>query len=105
MVLWEIAGALEMLDRQREAIAIYRRLVKRGVEKIAFGDCGEGMARARGLVADCLYRLSTCYEFLGNKLKAAKYYEQHLAVRGPGCHSTYSIKEVRKKYRNLFEVN
>src|SRR4051794_28575233 len=52
LVLWEMAGTLDMLKRHREAIPIYRRLVRRGVESVAYGDCGEGLAWARGLVAD-----------------------------------------------------
>jgi len=45
LVLWDYAGTLEMLGRDKEAIAIYRKLVKRGVDKIAYGECGEGRAR------------------------------------------------------------
>jgi tetratricopeptide (TPR) repeat protein len=101
MVLWGAAGSLHMLGRQNEAILIYKRLVKRGVKSLAFGECGEGIGKARGLIADCLYRLALCYELLGNKVAAAKYYQQHLDQRGPGCHSIYSIREVRKEYRNL----
>src|SRR5262245_20839579 len=65
LALWDYAGDLDMLGRTREAIYIYKKLVKRGVEGIAYGDCGEGLAWARGLVADCLYRLAKCYDELG----------------------------------------
>jgi tetratricopeptide (TPR) repeat protein len=44
LALWELAGSLDMLGRDRDAIAIYRRLIRRGVESIAFDDCGEGLA-------------------------------------------------------------
>lgn len=62
LVLWDYASDLDMLGRTKEAIAIYKKLVKRGVEGIAYGECGEGLAWARGLVADCLYRLAKCYD-------------------------------------------
>lgn len=42
LVLWDYAGALEMLDRPEEALQIYQRLVDRGVDSIAYGECGEG---------------------------------------------------------------
>src|SRR5262245_26979566 len=65
LALWDHAGSLDMLGDKRRAITIYQRLVRRGAETIATGECGEGLARARGLVADCLYRLGQCYENVG----------------------------------------
>ena len=96
LVLWDYAGALDMLGRTKEAIAIYKKLVKRGVEAIAYDDCGEGLAWARGLVADCLYRLAQCYDDAGRYKDSLDYYYQHIRLRGPGCRSIYSIGEVRE---------
>lgn len=47
LALWGYAGSLDMLGREREALKIYQRLVKRGAESITHGECGEGLARAR----------------------------------------------------------
>lgn len=69
LALWGYAGSLEMLSREREALKIYQRLIDRGAEAIAHGECGEGLARARGLVADSYYRMATCYESLGKKTR------------------------------------
>lgn len=96
LVLWEYAGSLDMMGRKREAIRIYRRLVRRGSKSIAYGRCGEGMARARGLVADCHYRMACCYEDLGQPAAAARHYVTHLEMRGPGCQSIYAISDVRR---------
>jgi tetratricopeptide (TPR) repeat protein len=101
LVLWDLAGTYDMLDRQTEASRIYRRLIKRGVEKIAFGDCGEGLAWARRLVTDCWYRLAHCLWKRGRKMQALHCYEQHLALRGPGCRSIYSLRAVRKELQKL----
>jgi len=101
LTLWGYAGALDMLGREREALKIYRRLVRRGAESIAYGECGEGLARARGLVVDCLYRMAGCYKSLGDSRKAAELLERHLARRGKGCHSIYPLGEVRKELREL----
>jgi predicted Zn-dependent protease len=101
LVLWDYAGTLEMLGRDKEAIAIYRKLVKRGVDKIAYGECGEGRTRARGLVADCLYRIATCYEEAGQHRKALAYYDRHLGQRGAGCESIYPITGVKSHVKEL----
>jgi tetratricopeptide (TPR) repeat protein len=98
LVLWDYAGTLSMLDRNKEAIAIYQKLVKRGEKRIAYGRCGEGLSWARGLVADCLYRIGICYEDNGQTKRACHYYQQHLARRGPGCRSIYSAIEVKKRF-------
>src|SRR5512146_1689372 len=44
LVLWDYAGSLDMLQRSEEAIAVYKRIVQRGVNQIAYGKCGEGKA-------------------------------------------------------------
>ena len=97
LVLWDLAGALDMLDREKEAIKVYRNLIKRGVDTIAFGECGEGLARARGLVADCYYALFSCYNSLGAKKKAQTFLRKHISLRGRGCHSIYSLRNVKRK--------
>ena len=61
LALWDYAGTLEMLDQTQDALTIFQRLVRRGIPEITFGDCGEGLAWARGLIADCHYRLAHCY--------------------------------------------
>lgn len=97
LVLWELGGALDMLGRARDAIVIYRRLIRRGVESIAFGDCGEGLSWARGLIADCWYRLAQCQCTVGRRAEAARSYARHIAMRGPGCRSIYSLRDARKE--------
>ena len=97
LVLWDLAGTLDMLGREKEAIKIYRNLIRRGVDSIAFGECGEGLARAKGLIADCYYRLFSCYQSLGLKKMAQSFLQKHLSLRGRGCQSIYSLQEVKRK--------
>jgi tetratricopeptide (TPR) repeat protein len=99
LALWGYAGSLEMLSRAHEALKIYQRLIDRGAESIAYGECGEGLARARGLVADSYYRMATCYESLGKKEKAMDAFETHLDLRGPGCYSIYPLGELRMELK------
>ena len=103
LVLWGLAGSLYMLGRENEALALYRRIVRRGKQKLAYGECGEGMARARGMYADCMYRISRCYGATGNRRLAITYLKKHLAERGPGCQSIYSLDEIRREAEQLIE--
>ena len=95
LALWEQAGALSMLGKSKEGVRIYRRLIRRGVDSIAHGDCGEGLARARGLVADCWYRVALCQRTSGSFVVARNSLRRHLALRGPGCRSIYPLQQVK----------
>ena len=97
LALWDHAGTLSMLGRMNEATNVYRRLIRRGVNSIAHGDCGEGLAQARGLVADCWYRIALCQRKSGSATAARKSLKHHLALRGPGCRSIYPLKEVKRE--------
>ncbi len=101
LVLWDYAGSLDMLQRTEEAIAIYKRIIRRGIDQIAYGECGEGKARARGLIVDCHYRLAHCYQDLGHWKESLREYKRHLSLRGPGCHSIYDIKQIRQEALHL----
>lgn len=94
LVLWDYAGALQMLGRHQEALDLYARIVTRGVSRIATGECGEGRGWARGLVADTHYRASISLAALGNKKASASAFEQCLDERGPGCYSIYRLDEL-----------
>jgi tetratricopeptide (TPR) repeat protein len=95
LVLWDYAGSLQMLKRHKEAVAIYSRLIRRGARSIAYDECGEGLAWARGLVVDCHYRRGESYQALGRKRDALADLVKHLDGRGPGCRSIYPLGEVR----------
>jgi len=101
LALWDYAGTLQMLGRDVEAIAIYRRLIRRGPVKIAKDPCGEGLARSRGLVADCHLRLSDSLHSLGDEVGAERHFVKHLNMRGPGCQSIYPLKEISVRHRAL----
>ncbi|MDX2166831.1 MAG: tetratricopeptide repeat protein [Deltaproteobacteria bacterium] len=103
LALWDYAGTLQMLDRHREAIEVYRSLLRRGAKRIAHGRCGEGVARARGLIADCHYRLAESLTALGRADEALAAFTKHLDLRGPGCRSIYllrTLNDPRRATRN-----
>ena len=91
LALWDCAGTLQMLGRHREAVDVYRGLIRRGARRIAHGRCGEGMAGARGLIEDCHYRLADSLKALGRADEALAAFTKHLDLRGPGCRSIYPL--------------
>ncbi len=104
LVLWDYAGTLDMLCREAEALAVYQSLVRRGARRIAEGECGEGIRRARSLIADCWYRMASCQIALGDPPAAVRAIRRHISMRGPGVESIYSVKEARErlvKYSSL----
>ena len=94
LVLWDYAGALQALGRHHEALDLYARIVTRGVDRIATGDCGEGRAWARGLVADSHYRASISLKAIGQEEASMSAFEQCVDLRGPGCRSIYRLDEL-----------
>ena len=94
LVLWNHAGALEQTGHEREAIRIWKRLLRRGVERIAHGPCGEGIRQAEALLNDCRYRIGKTYYFLGRPALAWRYMHAHLAHRRRGLPSIYSRADV-----------
>jgi hypothetical protein len=88
-VLWDYAGTLDMLGRKKEAIRIYKRLIARGVQKIANGECGEGVDWAKGLIADCKYRLALCYRDLSDNVSALRYFYGYFSDLSQGIDSIY----------------
>jgi predicted Zn-dependent protease len=103
LVLWDYAGSLQMIGRHEDAAGVYRRLIRRGVDAVASDPCGEGVRRARGLIADCHFRLSACYRSAGRKLAAIGQLSRHMEMRGPGCPSIYSFRQVTKFREKLLE--
>ncbi len=95
LALWDKAGALHMLGRVSEAIDLFRKLLRKGVEGIAHEPCSEGRAWTRALVSDIYYRLGLCYMSTHERIKAIRAIRQSLDLRGAGVKSIYPIAMVR----------
>ena len=92
LVLWDLAGALQMLAQHTEAIDTYDRIIRQGLRRLVHGACGEGKAWARGLIADSFYRVSVSFKALGARSMSLEAFAQHLEIRGPGCRSIYPLR-------------
>ncbi len=97
LVLWDYAGALDMLERNEEALKVYKKLLRKGVQSVAYDDCGEGIRAARRLLNDCRYRIGLIYARTGNINLAKKYIQEHIDHRNSNTPSIYGLKEVKKK--------
>ncbi len=91
-----LAGSLDMLRREKEAIMIWKGLLRRGVGRLGRQiPCGEGEKWAAQLLNDIRYRLACSYCDLGNLAVAARYFRRHLAIRkAPG--SEFAMRDIRK---------
>ena len=103
LAIWDYAGTLDMLGRRKKALSIYKWLISWGEDRIAHGECGEGIAFARSLIADCYYRIAHIYKQTRQPRKAIAAYRQHFSRRKPGIRSIYPLLQVKREYRALVD--
>ncbi|HXA86288.1 MAG TPA: hypothetical protein VNZ47_14500 [Candidatus Dormibacteraeota bacterium] len=103
LAIWGYAGTLDMLERRKEALQVYRWLISWGEDSLAHGPCGEGIQRARSLIADCFYRIASIQQRTGQRKRAIHSYKEHLSRRNKGTRSIYPLKEVKAKLKALVE--
>jgi tetratricopeptide (TPR) repeat protein len=102
---WDYAGALDMLGRPKEALAVYRDLFHRGDEQLETPDedaeeCWEGKEWTAGLITDCAFRAAGCLAKLGDPVAAEDLYRIFLAMveNAPGI---YSRKDAEARLKKL----
>jgi tetratricopeptide (TPR) repeat protein len=103
LVLWGYAGALDMVGRHGEARKMWHTLIRREVNSLAFGDCGEGIGWAKALINDCRYRIGTSYARQERFSSAMRWIGLHLQHRKPGIRSAYSTEKVRRSLAQITE--
>jgi tetratricopeptide (TPR) repeat protein len=101
LVLWDLAGALQMSGEDERALAIYEGLLKRGIKRIAEDECGEGRAWATALLTDCLFRMGESFIAVGRTKAAQAAFQRYLVLRGRGAESIYSAEEAVKELAKL----
>lgn len=102
LVLFHYAGTLYLLGRYEEALALWRGLLDREVESVAYDSCGEGMDWALQLLNDCHFRMGRCSQFLGDNKAAQLSFLKYLHNRSHGVGSIYE-REIAEKH--LAEVS
>jgi tetratricopeptide (TPR) repeat protein len=101
LLIWDYAGTLAMLDRNDEALILYRWLLSWGEEQLAYGECGEGIRRARALIADCHYRIACIWHEKRQWKRAAVELGEYLTMRRSGHGSIYSLRQVKAEYEEV----
>lgn len=101
LFMWDHAGALVSLGRQREAAVIYRRLIRKGPVRAGTVDCGEGVKWARSLINDARFRLAECYRELGDSALAGRWYEEFIKHQQAGARGETTIRDARRQLKSL----
>ena len=103
LVLWDYAGVLRMVNKERKAIELLQRIKALDKYKIGSVITTTGTKWAKSLLNDCNFQIGHCYYQIYENTKAKKYFLKHLSLRKRGLHSLYSRKQVMK-FLNTIEV-
>jgi hypothetical protein len=98
LAIWGYACSLEMMGRPGESLSLFRWLLSWGEERLAHGECGEGLSKARSLLADCHYRIAGIWAKKRQWRRAAAEYDIYLSRRKDGWGSIYPIRDVKFRH-------
>ncbi|MBU0982815.1 MAG: hypothetical protein KKA42_03025 [candidate division Zixibacteria bacterium] len=96
LAIWSYACDLDMTGRELEAIALWKKLLHWGEERLAFGACHEGIRWAKITLNESRYRIGLSYMDLSRYGLAVRYMESHLNHRRRGLKSNFTKREVEK---------
>jgi tetratricopeptide (TPR) repeat protein len=66
LATWAKACAIQMLNRHRDSLSLFDQLTKIKPEVLSNSCCVGGKARANGLIADAIYRMSLSLQVFHN---------------------------------------
>ena len=101
LVLWEVAGAMDMLEEGSAALRVYRKITRKSLADLANGPCGEGLLRARGLLADVYYRIGRIHDRHQRPHRAIAAFEKALSWRSERATCIYDRREIQARLRRL----
>jgi len=99
LYIWNYACDLMMVGRKEDAIQQFKRILKKGLQTVAFGKGGEGLQWAKSLVNDCRGCIGECYGDLKDYPLAIKWIRSHLRNRRAGIPSIFKAEEVKEMMR------
>lgn len=100
LLLWELASSLEGGGKYRKAIEVYHELLGMGIKKVAFGSCPEGLRWGKSLLNDSRYFMALCYEEIGERDTAVRWYRKHLKNRQAGIPAQRTKRHVEKRLQS-----
>ena len=101
LVLWDYAGALMMVEKERDAIKLLQQIKNLDEYTIGHVITTTGTKWARALLNDCNFNIGQCYYRIHEDSKAKKYLLEHLSNRKKGLRSLYSKRQVLKLLNKL----
>jgi tetratricopeptide (TPR) repeat protein len=101
LVLWEIAGAMDMLEQSSAALRVYGKLTRKSLDDLAYGPCGEGLQWARGIMADGYYRIGRIHERQNRRKRAIAAFEKALSWQKERATCIYARREIQGRLRRL----
>jgi len=96
LATWEYAEILDRIGRHEEAALLYQKLIRKGVKRIAYGSCGEGIGWARIIINDSYYALGVIHAGKGEFHLAEKYIKKYIFNRKNKYESHFNLREVKK---------
>ena len=97
--LWDVACCLDMLDREREAIVLWKRLMRRKPERVREDGADSDAKWGPELLNDSRYRVGVSYLRIGMRKTARKYPLQHIQGRGRGLRSIFHKSKALRRLR------
>jgi tetratricopeptide (TPR) repeat protein len=97
-MLWVYARCLEENDQNKNAIGVYKNLLKRGEAKLLKEYPWLRKKWILSLLNDCRLNIAMCYYVLLKDKLAARWFELHLKKRRRGIVSYLTIKQISKYY-------
>jgi tetratricopeptide (TPR) repeat protein len=103
LAIWEYAETLVINGKNDAAARLYKILIRKGVNRIAFGECGEGIRTAKGMVNDSIYVLGLIYAKKGEFKLAEKYVRRYISNRNKKYVSRFNLREVKKDLGKILQ--
>lgn len=101
LALWYYATSLYQLEKNDESLEVLDKLLKRGVNGIAYGQCGEGVRWSKAMLNDCRFVKSLNYFAKDDFKNAKKWAKLHLRFRNQGVKSIYHKRYVLSHLRKI----
>lgn len=94
--IYEYAESLLRNDETEKAISLLRKILRKGLNKIAYGRYGDGLMLGKSKINDSVALLGYAYFDLKDNKKARYYFRRHLKNRRRGIYSNFTKKQIEK---------
>jgi tetratricopeptide (TPR) repeat protein len=100
LTLWNLAGALDALDKPERAIPIYTWLL-RSKKSPDDDPCWESAEWRDALKTDCVYRLGVCFQHLEQWESAEHCFRQYINLLLTRMQGTYTFDDAARHIREI----